>query len=180
VARRELGEAKAGWFPTLNASGTATRYEEPMIVTPIHAFRPTDLPQFDDTLVQGALTADWLLFDGFGRDARVDQRRSLLDAASADASASEQTLLGRTVAGYLQILSFAGKLAAHDRRLASLQAEEHRVTQSRDVGRAPDVELRRVEASRRPPPNACGSPPTWTAPSGRSRDSWRRRGADAS
>lgn len=147
VARRELGEAKALWFPTLNASGTATRYEDPMVVTPIHGFGPGDFPEFDDTLVQGTLTADWLLFDGFGRGARVGQRRSLLHAATADASASAQSLLDRTLSGYLQVLSLGGTLAAHDRRLGALQAEQGRVAQMLEVGRAADVELRRVRAA---------------------------------
>jgi outer membrane protein len=148
VARRELGEANAQWFPTLNVAASATRYEDPMVVTPIHGFGPGILPEFDDTLLQSALTADWLLFDGGGRGARIGQRRSLLDAASADETASEQMLLGRTVSGYLRVVGYASTLAAHDRRLEALESEQHRVQQLKEVGRAADVELRRVDAER--------------------------------
>lgn len=146
AARKELGEANAQWFPSLTATGSATRYQEAMVVTPIHGFSPGILPEFDDTLLQGALTADWLLFDGGGREARIGQRRSLAAAASADEVGSEQMVLGRTVAGYLEVVGDARTLDAHDRRLAALDSEERRVQQLRDVGRAADVELRRVEA----------------------------------
>ncbi|MGQ0723452.1 MAG: TolC family protein [Candidatus Eiseniibacteriota bacterium] len=146
VAREELGEAKAPWFPSLELQASGVRYQEPMPVTPIHGLSPGNIPAFDDVLLQGSLAAEWLLFDGGGRGARIDQRRFLLRASDADAAEREQSVIRRTVAGYLDVLGTARTLAAHDRLLAALESEERRVVQLHDVGRAAEVELLRVRA----------------------------------
>src|SRR5262245_11747171 len=49
-AQKAIGVAKADWFPSLALSGTATRYEEPMLVYPIHGFTPSLVPPFARTL----------------------------------------------------------------------------------------------------------------------------------
>ena len=146
LTRRELGEATAQRFPSITSSATAVRYKEPMVVTPIHGFTPGRAPEFDDVLLQNVLTADWLLFDGFGRSGRIDQRRALLNAADEDLELVEQTLLASTIEAYLRVLGLSGTLAAHDRRLEALESEEDRVRQLRDTGRAPELEVRRVAA----------------------------------
>jgi outer membrane protein TolC/protein-S-isoprenylcysteine O-methyltransferase Ste14 len=146
VARQELGEAKAVRLPSLELQASAVRHEEPMPVTPIHGLTPGSFPHFDDLLLQSSLQADWLLFDGGGRGARIDQRRSLLLASDADAKQGEQAVIRRTVGGYLEVLGTSRTLGAHDRLLAALESEERRVGQLHEVGRAPDVELRRIEA----------------------------------
>lgn len=146
VARHELGEAKAPWFPSLELQASGVRYQEPMPVTPIHGLSPGNIPAFDDVLLQGSLAAEWLLFDGGGRGARIDQRRSLFRATDADAAEREQSVIRRTVAGYLDVLGTARTLAAHDRLLAALESEERRVVQLHEVGRAAQVELLRVRA----------------------------------
>jgi outer membrane protein TolC/protein-S-isoprenylcysteine O-methyltransferase Ste14 len=146
VAREELNEAKAPWFPSVELQASGIRYEEPLPVTPIHGLAPGNFPEFDDVLLQGSLAAEWLVFDGGGRGARIDQRRSLLRAHDGDATEREQAVIERTVAGYLDVLGTARTLAAHDRLLAALESEEGRVLQLREVGRAPEVELLRVRA----------------------------------
>lgn len=147
ATRRDVGEANAAWFPSVTLGGSATKYEEPMIVTPIHGFGPGVLPVFDDVLYQGSLTADWLLFDGGGREARIRQQRALYSAADADTRGGEAGLVGRTLNAYLRVLGFSSTLSAHDKRLAALRAEEDRVHRLADVGRAPEVDVRRAEAA---------------------------------
>ena len=68
-------EARAARYPSLRLSGSAVRYEEPMIVAPLHAFDPQAAPAFDETLLQGEATAAYTLFDGGGRGARIDRAR---------------------------------------------------------------------------------------------------------
>lgn len=148
ASARDVGEARAEWLPTLSLNGSAVKYEEPMVVTPIHGFDPGNIPEFDDVLLQGSLTADWLLFDGGGREARIGRRRALSVAAREDAAAGEARLVGRTITAYLRVLGLAATRDAHDRRLEALAAEEARVAQLAEVGRAPDVDLRRAEAAR--------------------------------
>ncbi len=147
VASRELGEAKAARFPTLSAAAHATVYEEPMVVTPIHGFTPGNQPAFDDVLLRGSLNAEWLLLDGGARGARIDQRGYLEEAVGADAASTEQSILSRTIATYLRVLSTSATLAAHDRRLEALEAESNRVQQLREAGRAAEVDVRRAEAT---------------------------------
>jgi outer membrane protein len=147
AAVRGLDEARAARLPWLSLGASATKFEKPMIVTPIHGFTSSDIPPFDDLLLQGSLTADWLLFDGGGRGARIDRQESLARAADANVEASEAAIVGRTLMIYLRVLGLAAKLDAHDRRLAALEAEDARVRRLADVGRVAEVDLRRAAAA---------------------------------
>ena len=146
-AREALGEAEAGLRPRGRFNGSATQYQEPMVVTPIHGFGPGLFPSFDETLFQGTLGVSWTLWDGGANGARVRSAASQLEAAGAALTAAEQALAGRVVAAYLTVLGQREVLAAHDLRLASLEAERSRVQQRFDVGRAAKVEVLRAEAN---------------------------------
>ena len=43
-------QARAAWLPSLIGSGTVTRFQEPMVVAPLHRFDPNSPPDFDRTL----------------------------------------------------------------------------------------------------------------------------------
>lgn len=129
----------------LTASGT--QYEEPTIVTPIHAFRPDLLPDFEETLFQGVLTVSYTLYDGGATGARIRSAGAQLEGAEAALGSAEQVLARRVAAAYLRALGRGRVLAAHDRRLGSLESELDRVRQRFDVGKAPQVEVLRAEAS---------------------------------
>lgn len=146
-ARLELGEERARLLPSLWLTGSATRYEEPMLVTPIHTFQPTELPKFDETLLRGGLRLEYTLFDGGGRGARIRQGRSRLDGAEAGLAAGEQALLGRVASTYVRVLGSQQLLEAHDGRLEALNLERDRVNQHLEAGRAAEVEVRRIEAT---------------------------------
>src|SRR3989338_2272141 len=66
-ARAAVGEAEASLFPSLKLNASVIRFEEPMVVTPIHGFAPGQIPLFDETLVQGGIFINYILFDGGGR-----------------------------------------------------------------------------------------------------------------
>ncbi len=151
-AHAAIREAFAAWLPTLQLGATAMWYEKPMLVFPLHGLDPLSLvtpgqgPQFDRALVQGALTLDYTLFDA-GRNAKVRRARYQAAAADAGLNASQQAVALRVINAYLGVLAKRETLAAHDRRLESLESELSRAHKLRDVGRAADVEVLRVEAA---------------------------------
>lgn len=147
AARAGHGRAKAAWWPEVGLSGSLTRYQEAMIVSPIHDFAPGETPAFDETLIRGGGYLRWTVFDGGGRTARV--RRAGLEASAAEAGldGAAQALIAEVAGAYLDVLGAVRVLAVHDRRLAALEAETDRVLQLREVGRAAEVEVLRVEAA---------------------------------
>lgn len=147
AARASVGEARAPRFPTLALTGSATRFQEPMVAIPIHGFEPGNLPPFDQTLFQAGLTLQYTLFDGGARGARVRGARARADAAGAALDEAARQLVARVVRTYLAAQSAREVVDAHDRRIAALAAELARVRQRREVGRAADIEVLRVEAS---------------------------------
>lgn len=146
-ARADLQRSRADGWPDLSVSGSATQYELPMIVRPIHDFQPGATPPFDRTLVQGAAKLRYTLFEGGRRGARVRAARAELDAAGAGLEGARQRLLADVVEAYLRVLSRRRVLTAHDRRRDALRAELHRVGEQLEVGRAARVDRLRVEAT---------------------------------
>ncbi|MES1241513.1 MAG: TolC family protein [Acidobacteriota bacterium] len=146
-AEEALGEARASRRPRGRVTGSATQYQEPMVVTPIHGFGPGLFPEFDETLGQATLTVSYPLLDNGGIDAQVRSAGSQLEAAGAAVGSAEQLLARRVAAAYLAALGQSQVLAAHDHRLDALRAELSRVQQRYDVGRAAKVEILRAEAA---------------------------------
>lgn len=147
AARSVITTARAARLPSLALTGSATRYEQPMLVTPIHGFGSGELPLFNESLVQGAATIDYTLFDGGARGAKIRGARERAAAAEATVDGSEQSLMARTATSYVQVLARQQVVDAHDRRIAALEAELSRARQRFEVGRAPQVEVLRAEAS---------------------------------
>jgi outer membrane protein TolC len=146
-ARATLGEAQAARLPEVHVRGSATHYQKPMLVSPIHAFQPGLTPPFDETLLQSAVTGTYTLFDGGARTARIDQVRSQVDASAAASRSTRDVVIAQVVATYSRVLGRSRTLDAHDRRIAALEAERDRVEQLRSVGRAADLEVLRVAAA---------------------------------
>jgi len=147
AADAAAGEARAAWFPTLHVAASATQFQEPMVVFPIHGFQPGETPPFDETLFQAGATLEFLVFDGGARAARVRSARARVSAARAGVSVARQEVIARTVRAYLDVLGGREVLAAHWRRMDALAAERARVTRRLEAGRAAQIELLRVEAA---------------------------------
>jgi len=145
-ARAAVRESKAPLWPRLSADATLTQFQEPMLVAPLHAFDPTVLPSFDRTLVRGNLVLGYTLFDGGARLRRIRSASSRASASEAAVQAVSQNLLGDVAVAYLRVLSEAGVLEATARQLAALRAERDRASRVVTEGRAPRVDLLRVEA----------------------------------
>lgn len=146
-ARAAVGEETAARLPAVMLAGSAVRYQEPMLVTPIHGLTPGLAPPFDETLIQGGATLSYTIFDGGARGSRVRQARSRAEGASAGQNVAEQALVARVVAAYANVLTQRQILAATDRRLEALQAERTRAHQRVAAGRGAELEILRTDAS---------------------------------
>lgn len=150
-AERQAGEAeheesRALFRPLIQLSATATQYEEPAPVSPIHGFRPDLFPAFDETLFQPSVRAGYTLFDGGARRGRLAQTAAQVERAGARLAAEEQALVARVAQGYLRVLSLAEVLAADAWRLEALATERERAGKLFAAGRAAEVEVKRAAA----------------------------------
>ncbi|HEX9633492.1 MAG TPA: TolC family protein [Gemmatimonadales bacterium] len=143
AARRE---ARAAWFPQLTTQGSVTRFEEPMVVTPIHALDAAGFA-FDRTLIQGDLRLSWTLFDGGGRRAGVRAAEAGVRAGMAGADAAEGDVLAEAAHRYLAARTAGAVLAAQREGRGALGAERDRVARLVAEGEIARVELLRVEAA---------------------------------
>ncbi|MDP3775233.1 MAG: TolC family protein [Gemmatimonadales bacterium] len=145
-AAADLGEATAGRRPRLSLDASLTRFQEPMVVFPLHGFDPANPPLFDRTLIQSGVTLNWTLFDFGNRASRVRAARALGGAADAALGAALSQLVARASNAYLRVLTARGVLAAQDQRLAALTAESERARRLLAEGKAARVEILRVAA----------------------------------
>lgn len=144
-AAADLGSARAAWLPRLSFDGSLNRFQEPMVVAPLHGFDPTNPPLFDRTLIQPQVSFAWTLFD-LGRESRIRAQRALGRAADEAVSSTEAQLTAQVVNAYLRVLATRDELAAQDQRLAALNAESQRTMQLLAQGKAARVDALRVDA----------------------------------
>ena len=147
AAGEALAEAEAGLLPRIDFMGSAMHFDEPMVVTPIHRLDFQDLPEFDETLIQGDLHLEHTLYDGGAARGAVAAAEARAGAAGAGAEAVAQAVAARTLQAYLRVLGLDAVLAAADRRIEAVAAERGRVGELLEVGRTPEVDLYRAEAA---------------------------------
>ena len=147
-ARATADAARGALLPGLAANASLTRFQEPMVVAPLHGFDPTDPPGFDRTLVQGRLGVLYTVFDGGERTARVRAADALTEAAEAGLEGTEDEVLEAVAERYLGVLSARALLQAAERQLAALEEEHARAERRFEAGSAAEIEVVRVRASR--------------------------------
>lgn len=152
VARGEAAEAArreaaAAWLPEVVLDADYTRFEEPMLVVPLHAFDLSQRPVFDRDLVQATVASRWTLFDGGERSGRIGRASALGDAADADLDDARARLLSDVTSTYLEVLALRETLDAHDGRLAALGEERDRVRFAVREEKLARVEVSRVDAA---------------------------------
>jgi outer membrane protein len=145
-ARARGREAHSQWFPQLTTQGNLARFQEPMVVRPIHVLDPTRL-NFDRTLVQGDLRLTYTLFDGGARLARGRAAGAALATSTAGAEATAADVLADVARRYLAALTARGVRDAQQEGVRALTAERDRVAQLVREGDGAQVELYRVEAA---------------------------------
>jgi outer membrane protein TolC len=147
VATAAVGEISALRLPQVRFEASATRYQEPMIVAPLHALDITRAPDFDRTLLRGTASVAYTLFDGGVRGSRVQGARAELDAAESMRESAQASLIAMVTQTYLQVLTAGDVLAAHDTRLSALAAERDRTGKLFAEGTAARVAVLRAEAA---------------------------------
>lgn len=148
AARGSYGtrEARAAQFPQLTLESMVRRYEEPMVVAPLHGFDPTSPPVFDRTLAQGVVSLNYTLFDA-GRGDRIRRAQRLAEAAETGVAAAEAAVIRETVAAWLDVRSARELVDAYARQVVALTRERDRAAQMVAQGRAARVALLRAEAA---------------------------------
>jgi len=145
-AQSATGETRAAWWPSVRLSVTATQYEEPTLVLPLHSLSILSRPVFDHRIMQGNAVATFTVFDGGARQARTGQARALERSAGAGLNMTQQALVARCIAAFVEVRTQQEILGAQNARLGALAAEQQRVQRRLAAGRAAQVELLRVEA----------------------------------
>ena len=146
-AEAAAAETRASWLPTVSAMAVATRYEEPMVVAPLHGFSFQSPPAFDETLYQAHATAEYTLFDGGARAARTRAASARAAALESAAVVAREEVLVEATTAYLSALTARDVLRARDRWVAALSEERDRSRLLFREGRAPRLTVLRTEAA---------------------------------
>lgn len=142
----DLGGARAALLPTIGIDGSLNRFQEPMVVRPLHGLDLRNPPLFDRSLVQSEVTLNWTVWDFGRRSAQVRAQRALGDAADEAIGSTAQQLAARTVNAFLRVLTARDVLAAQDERIAALAAAAGRIAQLQTEGKAARVDALRMDA----------------------------------
>lgn len=146
-AAEATGEIAASRGPMLKLNAQALGYDDPMLTSPIHSFRPADIPPFSETIVQGSLNVAYTLIDSGANRERSRQAEAQEATAGADLSATEQAVAARVATAYAGALARAEILAAQEARVAALGLELDRARQLFAAGKAAEVETLRADAA---------------------------------
>ncbi len=146
VATADARQARASWLPMVSLDGSANKFQQPMIVYPLHRLDLRNPPVFDTELSQVSLGASYTLFDFGARSAKSKAAASQRDAADASLGATEQQLIARTLISYLRVLTARGVLDAEDQRVAALAAESRRARDRFAAGKTARLDTLRAAA----------------------------------
>jgi len=147
VAAGVLRQAEAARLPFLYSDASLVRFQEPMLVAPLHGFDPTMAPSFDRNLVRGNLTLSYSIYDGGARAGRIGQAESGEAMAAAGQTASHMEVTAQVSAIFLDLLSTGELLEAAGNQRDALEAERERVRHFLAEGKAAQVDLLRVQSS---------------------------------
>jgi outer membrane protein TolC len=134
-------------WPSLSLRSALTHFQEPMLATPIHAFDPNLLPEFDETLWQSQLFARYTLLDWGSRSGRVGTADAQLHAAEAATRATQLQLIETVAEAYLRVLSARALDTAAGARIEALEEERARAERGLAAGTAAEVELLRASVA---------------------------------
>lgn len=139
--------ARASFLPTVAGASGLTRYEEPMVVAPLHGFDPKNPPDFDRTLLQSQISMEVTLLDFGSRRAMVRGADAAEEALGLRADATAQELLEAVATAYTGVLAAREMREAARRQVEALGSELDRAQQRLREGTAARVEVLRAEAA---------------------------------
>lgn len=147
AASARTRKARSARLPSLATEASLSRFQEPMVVAPLHGFDPANPPTFDRNLMQGNISLGYTLFDGGARGARIEGTRAGEEAAAVGEDVSAMEMILGVSQAYLTVLARQELLRAAEGRIEALTSEEDRVRQFLDEGKAARVDLMRVRAA---------------------------------
>ncbi len=131
-------------WPSLTLQSALTRFQEPMLATPIHAFDPNLLPDFDETLWQSQLMARYTLLDWGARGGTEQAADAAVGAAEAGTRATAAEVIERVATAHLGVISARAVDAAAEARIAALREEVDRSERGLAEGTVAEVEVLRA------------------------------------
>ena len=141
-ARQSLSAVQSTRWPMIGMDMSLTQFEEPMLAQPIHSFDPTNLPRFDETLLQGRLGVQYNLFGG--RASRISAATAGLETVRSRGRAEEQALIEAVASAFIRVLSSRALLEAADAQVSAFEEERSRAQVRFDAGTVPRVEVLRA------------------------------------
>lgn len=147
AAEAAASEARSARLPMVAATAVATQYQEPMVVAPLHGFDFTSPPQFDETLYQGHASAEYTLFDGGARGARIRASEARAASASSALAVARDRVLADATSAYLSALTATDVLRAHERWVTALEEELDRARLLFEEGKTARLAVLRTEAA---------------------------------
>ena len=147
MANAAARAARASLFPTLGVRGSVQRFDEPMVVAPLHGFDPMAPPRFDRTLVRGQLDLEYTVFDGGRAGAERAAASHTVAAARATREDVEAAVIVGSARAFLELYVARAVLEAAVAREAALAAELDRARRFHAEGAAAAVDTLRAHAA---------------------------------
>lgn len=147
AAAADESAVHAAYLPSVSGTAGLTRFEEPMVVAPLHGFDPSQPPDFDRTLVQSQLGVEYTLFEGGGRGARARGAGARTASSAFREESTRMALIEAVAKAYLGVLSTREVREAAARQVEALESESDRARQRLDEGVAARVDVLRAEAA---------------------------------
>ncbi|MFQ5549687.1 MAG: TolC family protein [Gemmatimonadales bacterium] len=146
-ARGSVRAARAPLFPTFRMSGQVTRFQEPMIVAPLHSFQFTNPPTFNSTLIQSEWQASYALWDGGVRSSNIRNAVAAQDMSRTEVTATMRDVVLAVSKTFLAAQTARLLDSAAVMRLAAVRAEHDRATQLFAQGRVAQIAVLRAAAA---------------------------------
>ncbi len=143
-ASQAASSARAARWPTLSLRSGLTRFEEPMLANPIHAFDPSLFPEFDRTLVQSQLFAGYTLLDWGARSGSIGAADAQQHAAAAAIRGARAEVIEHVAEAYFRLVAARAVDAAAAARIVALEEERDRAERALAAGTAAEVERLRA------------------------------------
>ena len=147
AARSGTDVARSAYLPDVRLGASLIRFEEPMVIAPLHAFNPMAPPLFDDALVRSQAGLEYTLFDGGVRGGTLSAARARADGAVARRASVEADVIRAVVEAYVSTAAAMEVVEASLRRRRALEAEVARAERAFEAGAAPQVEILRARAA---------------------------------
>ena len=147
AAKQGIAEARGSYLPQVRLDGFGMRFQEPMVIAPLHGFSLQEPPEFNHSLMQVQASVGLTLLDGGFRRAGVARAEAGVSASEGQWEATRGSVILEVATSWLDVSAGRETVAAHEARRRALLLEHDRVRQLVEVGRAAPLESLRVQAA---------------------------------